>query len=384
MSKKKHKLTDRELFTPYSLLDRYIITEIALVFTFSLGILSSLGVAIGNLSDLGYKIFEFNLPLDLAFQVLLWKIPEFVAYALPISLLLATLITYGRFSSDSELIACLSCGVSLYRLIAPTLVFSMIVSGLTLVFTESVVPFANYQAAQILEKVIPEETKFTQKNDIFYAEYKIIDKKQKITTLFYAKKFDGKDMNDVTVLVWSEQKLEKILSSRQAFWSEQEKLWTFINGVIYQVQGDELTQKYLNFQQHKMSLSSAPLELAQKSRDPYQMNIAQSLDYLKIISQSGDEKKILMFQVRTQQKMAFPFICLVFGLVGSAIGVGSQQMGRGTSLGISVIIVFLYYLFGFLIGSLGLVGFVSPFMAAWSPNVLALVIGSWILFKNAS
>lgn len=362
-------------------------TEIALVFIFSIGILASLGVAVGSLSDLGHKIFEFDLPLDSAFQVLLWKIPEFVAYALPISLLLATLITYGRFSSDSEVIACRSCGVSLYRLVAPTMLFSLAISGVTFAFTELVVPSANYQAAQIIWEVIPEEKKFTQETDIFYPEYEITydasgNKQQQLKSLFYAHQFEDQGMTDVTVLILSQQKLEKIIVSNQAIWDEKKQVWEFIDGSTYLI-NDNLNYQYRKFNNYQMGLSSAPLELAKKSRDPYQMNILQSLEYLKIISQSGDEKNFLMFQVRTQQKIAFPFICVVFGLIGSSLGIRSQRLARGSSFGITVIIVFTYYLFGFLIGALGLVGVVSPFMAAWLPNFLGLAIGGWILFQKA-
>lgn len=366
----------------YSLLDRYIVTEISLIFLFGLGILASLGVAIGTLSDLSHKVVEFDLPLHLAFQVLLWKIPEFVAYALPISLLLATLVSYGRFSSDSELIAWRSCGISIYRLVAPAIIFSLIIALVTLIFNELVVPSANYQAAQIIETFIPEEKKFTQEQDIFYPQYEDINQKQSITSLFYAQAFDGEFMQDVTILIWHQQQLNQIIYAQQAFWNEQEKIWIFIDGGIYQLNYDYVTNNFVNFDNYKMSLSSAPLELVQKSRDPFQMNIAQSLDYLRIIAHSGDEKRILMFQVRTQQKMAFPFICLVFGLIGSALGIRPQHLARGTSLGITVLIVFLYYLLGFLIGALGLVGVVSPFIAGWLPNILGLIIGIFILIKS--
>jgi lipopolysaccharide export system permease protein len=251
-----------------------------------------------------------------------------------------------------------------------------------LIFNEFVVPSANYRAAQIIADIIPEEERFTQEKDIFYPEYKNVQNKQSIETLFYAKRFDGQGMEDVTILIWNEQKLQRLLFAEQAIWDEQKKIWLFTNGGIYDFNSDYLTENYVNFQHYEMPLSSAPLELAQKSRDPFQMNIVQSLDYLKIIAHSGDEKKILMFQVRTQQKIAFPFICIVFGLIGSALGIRPQHLARGTSLGITVMIVFLYYLFGFLIGALGLVGVVSPFMAAWLPNILGLIIGGWLLVKN--
>jgi lipopolysaccharide export system permease protein len=110
----------------------------------------------------------------------------------------------------------------------------------------------------------------------FYPEYKNVQNKQSIETLFYAKRFDGQGMEDVTVLIWNGQKLEKILFAQQAIWDEQKKIWLFTNGGIYDLDCNYLTENYVNFKNYQMRLSSAPLELAKKSRDPFQMNIFQT------------------------------------------------------------------------------------------------------------
>jgi lipopolysaccharide export system permease protein len=111
------------------------------------------------------------------------------------------------------------------------------------------------------------------------------------------------------------------------------------------------------------------------------MNIAQASEYLKILRSSGDEKKIAMFEVRTQQKIAFPFVCMVFGLLGSVLGSSPQQSSKSKSFGLCLIIVFAYYLIGFLIGGLGLVKVLSPLIAAWLPNLFGFAVGIWLLYE---
>lgn len=97
----------------------------------------------------------------------------------------------------------------------------------------------------------------------------------------------------------------------------------------------------------------------------------------------GDDKKLRTFQVRIQQKLAFPFICVVFGVIGSSLGSTPQNMSRATGFGLSVVIIFAYYLLGFLIGSLGLMGLISPVLAGWLPNILGLVMGGYLLYRFA-
>ena len=134
----------KNFFEGSFLLEKYIISELFPPFFLSLGIFSALGLAIGYLSDLSNKVVDSNLPILGAIEIFFLKIPEFVAYALPISVLLATLMTYGRLNNDNEVIAFQTCGVSFYKLITPALILSVAVTGVSFIFNEIVVPSANY------------------------------------------------------------------------------------------------------------------------------------------------------------------------------------------------------------------------------------------------
>lgn len=367
-------------------MDWYIVTELIPPFLFSVGMVSSLGVAIGNLSDLANKIVESNLPLSLAIEVLLLKVPEFISYALPISVLLATMMAYGRLSSDSELIALRGCGVSVYRLVVPAVVLSLLVTAITFLLNELVVPVANYQATSILVNTLKEEHSFWQNKDIFYPEYQKYnlpngESIQRLKTLFYAEKFDGKNMKMLTIINFSDQRLNQIIVANSASWNSAEKTWDFLNGTIYKIANDSSYETPLSFKHQQLALTNVPFDLASQGRNPDEMNIAQAQEYMKILQLSGDEKKLLVLQVRTQQKIAFPFICLIFGLVGSALGVLPQHIDRATSFGISIAIIFTYYVLAFIIGSLGMIGILSPFMAAWLPNLFGLGIGCFLLIR---
>lgn len=368
-----------------SIIDVYLIRELSTPFLFSVGMFSSLGVAIATLSDLTNKIIESDLPILSAIEVFLLKIPEYIAYALPISVLLTTLLTYSRLNKDSELVALQGVGISTFRLITPALILSLLITGITFLFNELIVPNANYKATTILVEKIDEPRQFLLRNDIFYPEYIQFkgengEKNKHLKTLFYAQKFNGKEMEYLTILDTKKEGLNQVIVSEKASWNPQEQVWDLFNGVIYNVAGDPLTTESHYFQKKQIYFPKTPLELATKSRDPYEMNIAQSQEYIKLLRLLGDEKTILMFQVRTAQKVSFPFVCLIFGLVGSTLGCQAHNNSKATSFGLSVLIVFGYYLISFIIGGFGLIGIISPVMAAWIPNLCGLAIGSFLLF----
>ncbi|BAQ59832.1 hypothetical protein GM3708_238 [Geminocystis sp. NIES-3708] len=369
-----------------SIMDVYLVRELITPFFFSVGIFSALGVTIGTVSDLSYKIVNSNLAFISAIQIFCLKIPEYIAYGLPISVLLTTLITYSRLSKDSELVALRSCGVSIFRLVTPALILSLFVTVLTFIFNELIVPNANYQATTILVEQLNEQRQFLLRKDIFYPEYVEVKEDngqnyKQLKTLFYAQEFDGENMQSLTILDTEKKGLNKVILSERGTWNNKQQVWDLFNGVIYDVKTNPFVAKESFFQERQFPLSKTPLELAAKSRDPYEMNIVQSEEYIKLLRLLGDEKNVLMFQVRTAQKISFPFICIIFALVGSSLGCLPNTASKATSFGLCVAIVFGYYFISFFIGSLGLIGFLSPFMAAWIPNLCGLLIGIYLLFK---
>ncbi|MCW6035225.1 LptF/LptG family permease [Spirulina subsalsa FACHB-351] len=376
-------------FFRLSLLDRYLIGELLPPFLFGVGLFSSLGVAVGTVFDLVRQVTEYGLLLDVAIKVLLLKVPEFAAYALPVSLLLTTLMTYSRLSGDSELIALRSVGISTYRLVVPTLIMSVAVTGLTFLFNELVVPAANYQAALTLERALNQEQPKFQENNIFYPEYtQIQDENGRsrpiLSRLFYAEQFDGKNMKRLTVLDRTQDGVSQIVTSESASWNFRENKWDFVDGVIYLISSDGSFRNILRFDRQMLQLPRTPLDLAQRARGNQEMNIAQARERLEILKVSGDEAELRKLKVRIQQKYAFPFVCIVFALLGAALGNQPQQTSRATSFGISVVVVFSYYLLFFVTGAMGLVGIFSPFFAAWLANMFGIVVGGLLLFRSAN
>lgn len=372
----------------FSVMDRYISSELIGPFLFGMGIFTSLGLAIGTLFDLVRKVTESGLLLGIALKILFLKMPGFIVLAFPMSMLLATLMAYSRLSSDSELIALRSVGVSIYRLIIPGIIFSLLVTGLTFVFNDLVAPAANYQASVTLDRALDELKPAFKERNIVYPEYNKVKrdngKKETILTrLFYAEEFDGKEMRGLTILDRSREDVNQIVTSQSAVWNISENTWDFFNGTIYLIAPDGSYRNIVRFEHQQIALPKAPLDLANRNRDYNEMNILEAQEYLKIISLSGDDKNIRKLKVRIQEKISLPFVCLVFGIIGAAIGIKPQNTGKATSFGICVGLIFSYYLLSFITSSMGVWGVLSPFMAAWIPNFLGLGAGTFLLVKQA-
>ena len=358
-------------------MDLYILRELILPFLFGMGIFTSLGLSIGSVFELVRKVTESGLPLGIAGQILILKMPEFIVLAFPMSILLASLMAYTRLSNDSEIIALQTIGINTYRLIMPAIFFSILIVALTFLFNNFVAPAASYQATVTLEKALDRAGPSFKERNILYPEYNKVtmadgNKETVLTRLFYAEEFDGEKMKNLTILDRAQDGVSQIIIADSATWNILENIWDFYNGTIYLLGTDGSYQNIVHFQHQKLALPSAPLDLTKKGRDYNEMNLLQAQEYLKIVKLGGSDKKIRKLKVRIQQKISLPFACLVFALIGAAIGIKPQNAGRGISFGICIGLIFFYYLFSFISSSMGIQGVLSPFLAAWLPNFVVL------------
>lgn len=369
-----------------SIMDRYLGAEMTAPFLFGVGSFTSIALAIGSLFELVRLITDAGLNVFTAMQIFALRLPGFMVYSFPMSVLLATLITYSRLSADGEVTALRSCGISVYRLIVPAIVLSFCVSGLTFAFNEAIVPSANWHAKNALRVALNQENPQFKTRDIFYQQYGDIDnpdgtKDNGLVRIFYARRFDGSQMIDLTVLDFSQGKLQQILSANSAVWLPEQNAWKFNQGTTYLVDPAGSYRSILKFDQQELQLPRAPLDLAQEQRSSEEMNISDLSRYVVLVRQSGNAKEVRKLEVRLQQQYALPFVCVVFALVGAPLGMRPQRTSAARGFGVSVLIIFAYYLLLFICGALGQVEILSPLLAGWMPNLICLSVGLFLLSR---
>jgi lipopolysaccharide export system permease protein len=369
------------------MMDRYITQELLMPLLFGIGAFSMLGVTIGAVFDLIRQATEFGLPFSLVLQILLLKTPEFIAFAIPMAILFACLMTYSRLSGDSELIALRSSGVSIYRLVLPVVMLSLLLAVITFGFNEAVVPAANYQSEVLLNQALKRNKPDFRDRDIVYQEFQSVkqpdgDRDKVLARLFYAKQFDGERMKGLTVLDFSQQGLSQIVAAETAAWNPGENAWDFFNGQIYVVAADGSYRNIIKFEQQQLQIPRAPLDLAKKGRRDFrEMSILELQDYLNLVQQGGDRQEVNKTNLRIQQKIAFPFVCVVFGLIGATIGTRPKRTGKGTSFAISLLVIFAYYVLIILCDYLGRFEILTPLLAGWAPTLFGLAVAGLLLVR---
>ncbi|QNI85311.1 lipopolysaccharide export system/ permease component [Synechococcus sp. PROS-7-1] len=378
------RLSIRRLIQRIPLLDRWLIGELLGPLLFAIAAFTVVSLSVGVMFELVRQIVESNLPVAIAVQVLLLRLPSFLVISFAMATLMASLLAYSRLSANSELTALRSVGVTATRMIVPALVVALLMSGLTFVFNDVVVPRANRSAEITLRRALGKAIATEKGSNIVYSRFGRIEdpdgsSSKGLAQLFYARQFLDGVMSGVTVLDFTRAGFTQMLVADRAVWNESQAKWQFFDGQILTLTPSGSTTS-ADFDQYLYPLSAAPIRIAQLPKDANNMTVAEALRARDLLEQAGDIKEARRLQVRIQEKFTLPMACLVFGLIGASLGAKpNSRTSRSQGFGISVVLILVYYVLSFSFSSLGVKGTLPPLMAAWIPVLISLAGGGWLL-----
>jgi len=229
-------------------------------------------------------------------------------------------------------------------------------------------------------------------NDVFFPGYgSLIDPKTNrpserntyLTQIFFSRVVENKIMKDVTLLDFSRIGNKQVLSAETASFDKENSGWIFQNGKIVYFSDNNQTS-IINFEDYFYPLGDGPLKVSEISKDANDMTVAEAIAAKNIYENSGNVKEARKMRVRIQEKFTLPCACIVFGLIGSSLGSKSNlRSSKSQGFGLSVILILIYYIISFVFSSFGVKGILTPFISAWSPILISMLGGIYLLRKSS-
>ena len=367
------------------LLDRWILSQLIPPLFFSISAFTVVSVSVGVMFDLVRKIVELDLPLNIALNILIFRLPSFIVLSFPMATLLASLLTYSKLSANSELKALKAIGISIYRIILPSLLLALFMTGLTFIFNNNIVPYSNNKAELVLRSSLGKSFSIEKGEDIIYSRKGTITDldnnkvSNSLTHIFYAKDYTDGFMNEVKVLDLSKYGYTQILTAEKAFWDMSIKKWELLNGrlLVFSEKGDSTITK---FKSYLYPFNTGPIKIASIPKDANDMTLSQAKNALQIYKEVSNIKEVRRLKVRIQEKFTLPISCLVFSLIGSSLAsITDSRTNRSQGFGISIILILFYYILSFTFSSLGVKGSISYLLAAWAPVFISTIIGIMLM-----
>jgi LPS export ABC transporter permease LptG/LPS export ABC transporter permease LptF len=337
-------------------------------------------------------IFEFfelmgdmvrNSNLHTMLTYLFFLTPYEIYQMTPICVLVGVLLTLGVMSKQNEIIAFKACGVSLYRLAAPLLLASVILTAGLFAFDYYYVPPANR-----IQQALRDEIKGKPKSSWLRPDRKWI--KGYGSRIYYYRYFDSNEkmMEDVYVFDLDPVtfNMNREIVAARARWNPSIKTWVFEDGWSAQFQGVD-NKNYAAFHGplHPASfadLTERPDYFLKEATQDKEMNFLQLDHYIADLTESGFGTTTL--QVQFFRKFSVPAFALIMAMIAAPFGFMVGNRGAMAGIGVSIVIAISYLALGSLFEKLGDVSLLPPSMAAWSPDVVFALAGLYLMMRMRS
>ena len=381
----------RKLALMFPLVDRWLLGQLIPPMLFAIGAFTAVSLSVGIMFDLVRKIVEFGLPFQIALKILILKLPGFLVLSFPMSMLLATLLAYGKLTSNSELLALKSLGVTNRRIIFPAVILSIFMTCLTFTFNDSFVPISNRLAENTMRESLGKAISSEEGKHIMFSRYgsqvdssnRVSKSQENLTHIFYAKYFRNNFMEEVTLIDFSRIGMEQMLKAEKGEYDQKNNLWNFYDGRLM-ITRDNGEISSIDFDKYQYPLGEGPRELAKVPSDANDMTVRQAIKAETLYKKAGNNKEARRMRVRIQEKFTLPAACIVFGLIGSSFGVRSiSRSSKSQGFGLSILMIFGYYVLSFFSSSLGVKGILNPILAAWMPVFISISISIFLLRRTS-
>lgn len=349
--------------------DRYILRQVGGVMLFGIALFTVMLTA-NHLFFLARFAQQQHLALAVLLRLVVLRLPYFVVFSLPMALLLGALLTVGRLSDHNEVVAMRTGGISLARLSLPVLLAGVFVAATAIALGEWVVPLADEQYAAAFRDAGGQAP--ASRRHILFRETE-----GAVTSVYYARRLaeDGKTLEGLVVNQFESDRLVRVIEAAQARFDSGQ--WDFRDGVVHLFTGPQAVEA--RFQRLKAGIRRTPREILNERKDPADMTIRELQAYIGVLRRTGES--IARYLIWLHTRVALPASSIVFALLAIPLGLRPHRSGTSIGLGLTVLIVLLYYLLMSTMLALGESDRVPPIVAAWTPNLLLGGLGSLLLWR---
>lgn len=325
-------------------------------------------------------VVNFNADISAVGLMLLFAMPRFLEFTIPMSVMIAVLLTFMRMSQDNEIVALKAAGVHLYKLLPPVLIFC--IAGLLITMWVTVFGVAWGKLAikkksieiarSSIDAALQERQFNSELEDIMIYVGNVDIRTKSMTDVFIE---DRRTKGMVSISVAPRGQLIRF---------EEDQIYTIklFDGVINQVDVKDSTVNHIRFSEYDINI-----DLAELNQDPM---ISKELDERNIVelwqfvrAKQGTKAEMGAARMELHEKFAIPFACLFLGLLAFPIGIQSASLRRSSGFGMGIFFFLFYYVLLAIGWSGGETGNYPPIIGMWLPNLIIGGVAVYFMVQNA-
>jgi lipopolysaccharide export system permease protein len=361
----------------FQLMDSYVLSNF--IFYFVIWLAAFITMAqVFNFFDLLGDIVKNHIPMSRVAVYHLFLTPFWIYELLPVSVLLAVLVTFGVMTKNNEVTAFKACGVSVRRLGMPVLLMSGVLSLALFAADYSWIPQANRVQDEIRNEIKgrPAQTYLHPQSKWIFHNYRI----------FYTIGFDASEKMMIEPYVFELDpktfQLVREISANRARWQANIKQWVWEQGTARDL-CEVIECKLNNFTVTSFpEITETPDDFLIAQRQTQQMNYLDLGQYIRYLGDRGFDT--VKLQVQYYEKFAHPMFALIMALISVPFGFLVGNRGAMAGIGVSIAVGMAYLGLEKLFEQMGNVSYLPPAVAAWSPDALFSLAGLYLILRMRS
>jgi lipopolysaccharide export system permease protein len=364
-----------------SIINRYLLKEMMLPFVINL-VFFTFVFLMTKILDITNLIVNYKMSLVSVLLLLFYSLPFFLSFVIPMSVMMAVLLTFIRLSNDKEIVALKAGGVSVYGLIPAVLVFCAMGMVLSCFITIYGIPWGTVSMKELTYQIAASHVDAGLKERTFNDSFKDV--------MLYINKIDLK--NKILRDVFIEDKrsqdiISTVMAPKGRMFAEPDKLIFHLKlykGTINQVNLENKSAQSINFDSYDVNLDLKQSLMVSKGgpKDEEEMSFGELREYLKAYPQKNEQYYMVLMELH--KKFSIPFACFALGILAVPLGIQTESTKQSTGLGLGMVFLLIYYILlsaGFVFGEAGVY---PPIIGMWVPNIALGGLGLFFLVRSAN
>ena len=312
-------------------------------------------------------------------RMVLYISPIFLSITIPISVLVAAVVTFNHFSAENEFVVMKSCGWSFAYLLRPVLLFSFLAYTATNIIIFYALPMGNQALKQMIFDIVKTRANIDIKSNIFNRDFDNL-------VLMVKEKTAPNAFREVFIADHSFKGNTKIILSEQGFiMTDPENLRIQLqlrNGSIHDLAKQGEDYQIMKFDRYDLTLDIPGTDKLKnkevlRAREMSVTELTQKIESNKKIGWSDH-----LPEVELSKRFSIPLTCILFGIIGVPLGITSHRSGKSGGFIFATFIILIYYVSLVLMQNLGRSGRINPYFSVWIPNIVLFVFTLYVGYKT--
>ena len=356
----------------------YLLKEFTGPFFLSL-LVSTMILATGHIVQVADLIINKGVSAFYVLQLFLLLTPWLLTFTIPISVLSATLLAFGRLASDNEIIALKASGVGIYRIAAPILIAALLISLFCIPLNDKILPKSGYNARKLIKEMGIKNPLALLEPGVFIKGFE--------NYIIFVYSMSGNILNNIRIYQPQEGRPTRTIVAEEGEIIPMPEEGT-IKFKLKKGSADEALPNNpgkfykLVFDTYYMTLNLKDAEDTKKiQRKPREMSIAELRNEIKQFEK--DKIRTTRLYIEIHNKLALAFSNFVFALIAIPIAIRTHRREKSINFGLTMVLFIIYW--GIMLGGVACAmrNIVPPWAGIWMANILMSLVGV-ILFSKVA